>query len=229
MLHKPAQKRIYFEGATYFTTFNTKNWIKYFDEPIFCEIFIALLRLSRVFYKYNLFSFVVLINHVHLLFFPYEARDMSKIMQFLKRNCSRNINFILGLETEEAIYKSLLRLSGGYNPWKNLLHKILHSPKLNEKFHNPPNKYAQYKELIEEHYNFLKQLRQQFIDKYGNDSNIFPKFHWQKSFHDHYIRNHIDFEAHLKYIADNPFKHQIPNAENYKYIFTNYPEVISEA
>lgn len=27
---------------------------------------------------------------------------------------------------------------------------------------------------------------------------------WQKSFHDHIIRNHEDYEKHLKYIHDNP-------------------------
>ena len=89
------------------------------------------------------------------------------------------------------------------------------------------NKYFKYKKLIEEHKRLLFELKKQVISKYGAN-HLFPKFHWQKSYRDHYIRNPKDFDEHLKYIYNNPIKHRIPNAENYKYIFTNYPDLISE-
>ena len=34
-----------------------------------------------------------------------------------------------------------------------------------------------------------------------------PKFKWQKSFHDHYIRDEIDFFNHVKYIENQYIKH----------------------
>jgi len=197
-LHKGTQKRIYFEGATYFVTCVTHNWVEYFKEPIFCELFIEVLKLAKKIKGFDLYAFVVLLDHSHLLFRPYKAEDLPKIMQFIKRNFTRNINFILGFETEGAIYKSLLRLGEEY--------KI-------------------YKTLIEEHYQILFDLKNQYSQKIGSQ---YHKFHWMKSYRDHYIRNDKDFDEHVKYIYNNPFKHKIPNPENYKYIFTNYPDLIDE-
>jgi REP element-mobilizing transposase RayT len=226
MDHK-SQKRIYFEGAEYFVTFNTQDRIKYFVETIFCEVFIACLRLSKIFYKYDLYAFVVLLEHAHLLLRPEEAKDLSKIMQFLKRHVSRQINYILNFETEEAICKSLLRLGEGKG-FKSKKDKILNVSKLNKNLHQKQNKYAEYKELIENHYKLLQRLKGDFNKKYGRDKDVFPKFKWQKSFRDHYIRNHKDFDEHVKYIYNNPVKHKIPKPENYIFIFTNYPELITE-
>jgi len=166
MLHKPAQKRIYFEGATYFVTCVTYNWVEYFKEPIFCELFIEILKLAKKIKGFDLYAFVVLLDHFHLLFHPHKSEDLPKVMQFIKRNFSRNINFILGYETEEAIYKSLLQLKC---------------------------KYKIYKSLIENHYDNLIVLREQFITKYGSKQNKFYKFKWLKSYRDHYIRNNKDF------------------------------------
>jgi putative transposase len=199
MLQKPAQKRIYFEGATYFVTNDVYYWQGYFKEPIFCELFIEVLRLAKKIKQFDLYGFVVLLDHFHLLLKPYKSDDLPKIMQFIKRNFTRNINFILGYYAEEAIYKSLLRFK---------------------------EKYLKYKDLIENHYKFLFNLRNQFIKKYK--SNPFPKFNWQKSYHDHYIRNKKDFDEHLRYIYENPIKHKIPDAKNYKYIYTNYRDLIDE-
>ena len=58
--------------------------------------------------------------------------------------------------------------------------------------------------------------------------NIFPKFKWQKSFHDHYIRGRKDFENHLKYIYNNPIKHKICDPEKYQFLYINYPKLINE-
>lgn len=41
----------------------------------------------------------------------------------------------------------------------------------------------------------------------------FPKFKWQRSFHDHIIRNQKDFDNHFNYIANNHLKH----SDKYKY------------
>jgi len=52
----------------------------------------------------------------------------------------------------------------------------------------------------------MNLYRQQFITQYGFDQNI-PKFKWQKSFHDHYIRDERDFWAHVNYIKYQWSKH----------------------
>jgi len=121
MLHKPTQKRIYFEGATYFITCTTHNWVEYFKEPIFCDLFVEILKLTKKIKGFDLYAFVVLLDHFHIMFCPHKAENLPKVMQFIKRNLSRNINFVLGYEPEEAIYKSLLRLKEEYKIYKDLI------------------------------------------------------------------------------------------------------------
>jgi len=227
MLHKGAQKRIYFDGATYFVTSNVDKRIEFFTEPIFCEVFMANLRLAKIFYKFDLYGFVVLLDHVHLLFFPNKAKDLSKIMQFSKRHTTRDINCVLGYDSlhnpEGAIRESLLLVR------ERLLMNKLAILKNNDIIDKKlDGKYESRRKLIENHYQSLKNFKYKFIKKYGENQNTFPKFKWQKSFRDHYMRDKKDFEEHIKYIHDNPFKHNIPNAEKYQYIFSNYPELINE-
>ena len=182
-------------------TCHTQNWIQYFNEPIFCELFIEILKLAKKMKKFDLYAFVVLLEHFHIMFFPHQASDLSKIIQFIKRNFTRNMNFILGYTDEGAINKSLLQLREEY------------------KIHE---------EIIKIYFKYLIGLRKEFITKYGLNQSQFPKFRWEKFYRDHYIRNTKDFDEHVKYIYNNPFKHKIPDAENYKYIFTNYPDLIDE-
>jgi REP element-mobilizing transposase RayT len=159
MLHKGTQKRIYFEGATYFVTGVADERSEYFKEPIFCELFVEVLRLAKTMKRLDLYAFIVLVDHFHLMFLPHKPEDLSKIMQFIKRHFTRNINFILGCTDKGEICKSLLRIRGEY--------KI-------------------YVEMIKNHYDHLKVLKDRFIQKYGTNQSVFPKFKWQKSFHDHY-------------------------------------------
>jgi putative transposase len=53
----------------------------------------------------------------------------------------------------------------------------------------------------------LDKYRNMYIKKYG-DIITFPKFQWQRSYYDHYIRNQNDFDNHLNYILNNPLKHK---------------------
>ena len=72
--------------------------------------------------------------------------------------------------------------------------------------------------------------KQRFIEKFGNN-NPYPKFKWQSSFYDHYIRfhnNHLkkekDWNYHYNYTVYNHLKHGLP--DNWKYTSLNYPELI---
>ncbi len=139
-------------------------------------------------------------DHIHLLIEPGDKYNISKIMQFIKRHFSRNINYILF--PEDAIGQSHRR-GGDYENFMNIIYK---------------------------HDNKIKLFKNQFIKKYGQTQFQFPKFQWQKSFYDHYIRNDIDFENHLEYIWCNPEKHKITNNfEYYSYSsYNNYIELIDK-
>ena len=90
-----SQKRL--EGEyTYFVTCKTHDNYPYFENEILCELFIEELFLSKQLKKFKLHAFCLLYDHFHLMVTPdYEVCDMSKVMQFLKRHVSRNINIIL--------------------------------------------------------------------------------------------------------------------------------------
>ena len=53
------------------------------------------------------------------------------------------------------------------------------------------------RELIDDFHN-------QFIQKYGQNQNIIPKFKWQKSFYDHIINDDDSLNKIRKYIINNP-------------------------
>jgi len=229
MEYKGNQKRIFYQGAIYFITINTQNRIKYFSESIFCEIFIANLRLAKIFYKFDLYAFVIMTDHAHLLLMPYKTEELSKIMQFLKRHTARDINYILGYEffykTERAIRESLFRLQGYDNFFK--IKGAINQSLLRSRLLRLKKRYLRYKSELKNYYKLLKKQKYKFISKYGNNQTSLSKFRWQKSYRDHYIRNYKDFKNHIKYVYKNPIKHKIPNAKNYQYIYTNYRELIT--
>ena len=78
------------------------------------------------------------------------------------------------------------------------------------------------------HWKFDKiiyKFHQKYIIKYGEKFHH-PKFKWQKSFHDHIIRNEHDFNYHWNYTMYNFKKHNLP--ENWKYTGLNFPELIDD-
>ena len=75
--------------------------------------------------------------------------------------------------------------------------------------------------------NYISELKSKFHKKHPNQSPH-PQFRWQKSYHDHYIRNESDFDYHMDYVIWNPDKHKMP--DDWPYVFTNpnYENLIDE-
>lgn len=71
---------------------------------------------------------------------------------------------------------------------------------------------------------FIKNLQKRFIKKYGPNQCKIPKFKWQKSFHDHSIRNQRDLENHYIYTVYNYQKHNL--SKSWKYISLNYEGLV---
>lgn len=67
--------------------------------------------------------------------------------------------------------------------------------------------YEKFDEIINNHDILLKNYRKIFVYKYGTDQHDIPPFKWQKSYHDHIIRNENDFQNHYQYIVYNHQKH----------------------
>jgi REP element-mobilizing transposase RayT len=71
---------------------------------------------------------------------------------------------------------------------------------------------------LENHQKTVARFRETYAHAHPI-SEQHQKFHWQKSYLDHYCRDERDFRTHLEYIAHNPIKHELPR--DWPYIFTN--------
>jgi len=76
-------------------TFNTENRIPYFNERIFCDIFIDNLILCKQLKRFELYAFCLLPDHVHILLKAGAVYNISNIIHFIKKNASYNINKIM--------------------------------------------------------------------------------------------------------------------------------------
>ena len=83
------------ESRIYLITTITKDRIPFFKNAYFKNIFKRILNNCHLFHKFKLYNFTIQNDHVHLLIEPIYPSDISKIMAFIKRNFSRNINQVL--------------------------------------------------------------------------------------------------------------------------------------
>jgi REP element-mobilizing transposase RayT len=186
--HRNSQKRLKVDEGIFFITTVTKDRYAYFSEPIFCEIFIQQLRLAKRYCDFRLYAFVIMLDHIHLMIHPMKNETISRVMHYLKRHISLNINIMMGYnnpyipEGEDGIP----RLLDGV---PRLLDGGVSQPRLQEKY---------------------------------------PRFSWQSSFHDHLIRDDLDFNKHLYYLWRNPEKDGlIDDYKSYPYSsFKRYQDVI---
>lgn len=207
------QKRIRVQDACYFMTCNTRDFQPIFRESIFCGMFVETLRHCKQNRKFELYGWSLAYDHFHASIRPMGNDDISKIMHGLKRNSTRNINFVMGFNTYDEpsmgnadFHPHLRRGDGG-----------IISP-ISERADENPHSHFIFKKWI---------LKFRFKIKYLNRIP-FKKFEWKKSFIDHYCRDERDFRTHLEYIAFNPTKHDLP--KDWPYVFTNpkYESMVSE-
>jgi len=210
-MHRNSQKRFYNKNYIYFVTVNTYQKFPYFKEKILCDLFLEELKICKQIKKFRLYAFCLNYDHFHLLLQPGSV-NISKIMQFLKRHFSRNANVIMlnnknNMINEENINQIKNESDIGQCRLRDKCY-------IKNKYHIFINKFD--KKII----NFQKQ----FIQKYKKNNFLIPKFKWQKSFHDHIIRNKKDFLHHYHYTSSNFLKHQLP--KKWSYTSLNNPQLL---
>lgn len=82
----------YFRDDVYFVTFNTDHWVRYFIDKGCCEIFLENIRLAKKIFGFELYAFIIMPDHFHADICPKGSVNISKIIQFIKRNTAREIN-----------------------------------------------------------------------------------------------------------------------------------------
>jgi len=90
-------KRYHEDNTTYFITFITEGRTKLFIDPLVCQLLLNILIYNKFICQYNVYAFVMMPNHCHLILQPVGDMTLSRIMQKIKGNFSRFYNQLYGL------------------------------------------------------------------------------------------------------------------------------------
>ena len=82
------------EGVFSITTVTEKRY-PYFRNRLFCEMFVEQIRLSKTIRNFRLYGFSIMPDHVHLMIHPDEGDNISRIMHYIKKHSSMNINRVI--------------------------------------------------------------------------------------------------------------------------------------
>ena len=85
-------KHTWYPGETYFLTTKTNLDAHFLVNKGACEVIIETLRVAKKIYDFELYSFIIMPDHLHLLIANKGEVNISKIMHFIKRHSTRNIN-----------------------------------------------------------------------------------------------------------------------------------------
>ena len=83
--------RIVSENALHFLTFSTVNWIDVFSGKKYRDIVIDSLRYCQQEKGLELYGFVIMSNHIHMLARAKEGYKLSEIMRDMKKHTSKQI------------------------------------------------------------------------------------------------------------------------------------------
>ena len=206
--HRNSQKRIIFEDACYFATSKTHYNYPYFRERIFCDLFVENLRMCKRLKGFLLYGWVLNYDHFHLLIQPSDKFNISDVMFSIKKQFAHDVNRIMGFNKpyppDLEAGKRLPASSGD---------RCLLSDGIQQ--------------MIDKHQDYVNQLSHTFQQKYAN-GHPFPKFRWQGSFFDEYMRNDHEFNNFLDYIDYNPTKHHLPIVWQYLYLNPEYDDLNDE-
>jgi len=81
-----SQIRIYIDDAIYFVTTRTFDFQRLFAEDDNCRLFLEVLDFCHKKFKFKLYGFAVMPDHVHLLIEPNEKYNISEIIHRIKGN-----------------------------------------------------------------------------------------------------------------------------------------------
>ena len=191
-MHRNSQKRYYIPGAAYFITTVTHGRYPYFEAELFRDIAMEDLRHCMRIKCCELFAFAIMPDHVHVLFRPISVWNCSQVMQNFKRTSSLHINQII-LSCEGVINDC-----DGANGF----------PEGVNEFPEGANIYSRLRGRGYEKLRWtdgLSRQRERYAAQFPD--RPYPPFKWQKSYHDHVIRDRVDFYRHMGYIKRQREKH----------------------
>jgi len=104
----PKQHHFYGENHLHFLTASTYHRVRLFKSVSFCEEFIKTLDHLRTEQGFRLLGYVLMPDHFHLLIWPSDMANPSKIVGSLKERTAKHIIKKLKKESEAAWCKKML-------------------------------------------------------------------------------------------------------------------------
>mgnify|MGYP001025372573 CR=1 FL=1 len=190
-MHRNSQKRYYFKNAIYFITTVTHGRYPYFNDDLFCEMFVEEVEECRIFKGFHLYGYAINPDHVHLLIQPGCGNNYSEVMRSLKTNFSRNANRVMDAEDFADA------------PSKAKLRDFKKAGARDIAFDGAP--------MIIKAYQRINKYRTRY-KKMHPCGHRHPPFKWQSSFHDHIIRDQNDLNRHVDYIWRQWIRHSVKDA-----------------
>ena len=94
------------EGHAHELTFSTYRRLKIFDNPQSAQLFLHALAKAKEIHRFELWAFVVMPEHVHLLVYPSTGTTVAQILRAVKQpSANRILNHLR--EIESALYEKL--------------------------------------------------------------------------------------------------------------------------
>ena len=89
-------QRYHEDNAAYFVTFVTEERKKLFRDPLVCQLLLNILTYNKFICRYNIYAFVIMPEHCHLILQAVGDMRLPGIMQKIKGNFSRFYNQLEG-------------------------------------------------------------------------------------------------------------------------------------
>jgi putative transposase len=104
-------KTIEHPGAAYFVTSTVVDFVVVFDQKVYFDIILENLDFYRNKYKFKLYAFVIMPEHIHLIIHPSRESQIKEIMRDFKSYTSRKLTSQLQKDGIFGILNQLKRFA----------------------------------------------------------------------------------------------------------------------
>lgn len=112
------------QDYTYFLTLTVVDWVDIFTRPIYKEVIINSLRFCQAEKGLELFAWVLMTNHLHMVASASEGKDLSDILRDFKKFTSKSISKLAQSEWESRRLWIVHRLEFNARYRKNKYFKV---------------------------------------------------------------------------------------------------------
>jgi putative transposase len=110
-------KRREVAGGTRFVTFSCEHRLPLLGHPTIRDLFASALAVARRKFGFELFAWVVMPEHVHLLLRPKEGAGMDRILSFLKKSVAQRV-LARWKELDAPVLRAIARPDGSPRFWQ---------------------------------------------------------------------------------------------------------------